>query len=95
MISYYTTLIDEFSPQLQRITVDKCKAVQTEIANLRRQLADQLKNFGPDRVDEHFNETMANAESDRELYELSNAYEDPLMAPLKGVKEKIKALRVS
>lgn len=95
VIIYYANLIDELTPQLKGITVDEYKAVQAEIDGLRQQLVDHLKDFGHSRVDEYFNGTMANAESDQELYELSNAYEDLLTAELRGIKEKLKALRVS
>lgn len=95
VIIHYTDLIDALTPQLKGITVDKYKAIQAEIADLRQQLAKHLKNFGHGRVDEYFNEAMANAESDQELYELSNAYEDLLTAQLKDIKEKLRALRVN
>lgn len=58
-------------------------------------MVDHLKDFEHSRVDEHFNRTMANAESDQKLYELSNAYEDLLIAQLRSIKEKLKALLVS
>lgn len=95
VIIHYTNLIDELIPQLQGITVDEYKAIQAEIDELRQQLVDHLKNFGHSQVDDYFNESMANAESDQELYALSNAYEDLLTAKLKGIKEKLKALRVN
>ena len=95
VITYYTTLIDKLTPQLQGNTLDDYQAVRAEIADLRRQMVDQLKNFGYNQLDEYFNESMANAESDQELYQLSNAYEDILLAELKRVKEKLHSLRTT
>ena len=95
VITHYTTLIDALSQQLHRASAPDCRVIRAEITDLRQQLADQLKNFGCNQVDEYFRESMANAESDQELYELSNAYEALLLAELKRVKEKLHALRVS
>ena len=95
VVIYYTNLIDELIPRLQGLMVDEYKAIQAEIDDLRQQLVDHLKDFGHSRVDEYFNTTMATAESDQELYDLSNAYEDLLTAELTGIKEKLRALRVS
>jgi hypothetical protein len=72
-----------------------CQAIGVEITDLRRQLADDLKNFGHNQVDDYFKESMANAESDQEFYDLSNAYETILLAELRRVKEKLHVLRVS
>ena len=93
VITYYTTLIDKLTPQLQGITQDDYQAIRTEITELRRQMIDQLKNFGHNQVDEYFNNSMANAESDQEFYDLSNAYENILLAELKRIKEKLHSLR--
>ncbi|GAB3222332.1 hypothetical protein [Spirosoma arcticum] len=95
VITHYTTLIEMLTQQLQRMSPHDCQAIGAEISDLRRQLADNLKNFGCNQVDEYFRESMANAESDQEFYELSNAYEAILVAELKCVKEKLHALRVS
>lgn len=95
VISHYTTLIGKLTPQLQGTKLNDCQRVRAEIADLRRQLVEHLKNFGHNQVDEYFNESMANAESDQELYDLSNAYETILLAEMKRIKEKLYALRVS
>lgn len=95
VIIHYTTLISKLTPQLQGVNVQDYQDIRAEIAGLRRQLVEHLKNFGHNQVDEYFNESMANAESDQELYDLSNAYENILLAEMKRIKEKLYALRVS
>ncbi len=95
VITYYTTLIDELVPQLQGITQADYQVIKAEITDLRRELSKQLKNFGHNRVDEYFNEAMVSAESDQELYALSNAYETVLMAELKRIKGALHVLRTT
>lgn len=95
VITHYTALIDELTPQLQGITADDYQAIRVEIADLRRQLVDQMKNFGYSHVDEYFSESMANAESNQEYYKLSNAYEAILVAELSRIKEKLHTLRIT
>lgn len=95
VITHYTTLIDQLTQQSPGVFPHDYQAVRAEIADLRQQLVDHLKNFGHNQVDEYFRESMANAESDQELYDLSNAYESILLAELRRVKEKLHALRVS
>ena len=95
VIAYYGTLIDQLIPQLEGVTLDGYQAIRTEIADLRQDLVDQLKNFGHSQVDGYFNEAMATAESDQEYNDLSNAYEDLLLAELKRIKEKLHALRTT
>lgn len=95
VINYYTTRIEMLTQQLQRMSSNDYQIIESEITDLRRQLADELKNFGHDQVDEYFERSMANAKSDQEFYELSNAYETILLAELRRVKEKLHALRVS
>lgn len=95
VIAHYTLLIDQINQTRLGADSQDYQAVRAEIAELRQQLVDQLKNFGHRHVDDYFNESMANAESDQELYDLSNAYEAILLAELRRVKEKLHALRVS
>lgn len=95
VIAHYTLLIDQLNQTQLSIEHRDYQAVRAEIADLRQQLVDQLKNFGHRYVDEYFSESMVNAESDQELYDLSNAYEAILLAELRRVKEKLHALRVS
>ena len=95
VITYYTTLIDELASQLQGITKDDYQLIRVEIADLRRQLVKQLKNFGHDRLDEYFHEAMQHAESDQELYALSNAYESNLITELQRIKAALYILRTT
>jgi hypothetical protein len=95
VLTYYTALIDQLIPHLQDITEDGYQSVQAEIADLRHELVNQLKNFGHSHVDVYFDEAMASAESDKELYQLSNAYEEILLANLNHLKEKLQHLRTS
>ncbi|WP_460906352.1 hypothetical protein [Spirosoma areae] len=93
MITYYTDLINKLIPQLQEITQNDYQAIQTEIADLRHELSKQLKNFGHNRINEYFNEAMEHAESDQELYALSNAYETMLIVELQRIKGALHDLR--
>jgi protein subunit release factor A len=95
VLTYYTTLIDQLIPKLHGITEDGYQTVQSEIADLRQELVNELKNFGHSKVDVYFNEAMATAESDKELNHLSNAYEEILLAKLVRLKEKLQNLRTT
>jgi hypothetical protein len=95
VLTYYTGLIDQLVPQLKGISLDTCRAIQLEIDDLRQELVSHLKNFGHTHVDVYFNEAMANAESDKEYYKLSNAYEDILLEKLKRLKAKLQVLRTT
>lgn len=95
VVVHYTTLIDELTPQLRGITSDDYQAIRAEIADLRRQLVEHLRNFGYTNVDEYFNEAMVSAESNQEYFSLSNAYETVLMAELTRIKENLHALRTT
>ena len=95
VVTYYTGLIDQLTPQLQGVTLDDYQAVRSQIVELRRELIEQLKNFGHSQVDEYFKETMTNAETGQELYELSNAYEALLLAELNRIKVLLYTLRTT
>jgi hypothetical protein len=95
VVAYYTSLIDELTPQLQEDTFNDSQSQRLEIAHLRRQFVKDLENFAPNRVDEYFNEKMANAESDQEYFQLSNAYETILLAELANIKKKLHTLRTA
>ena len=95
VITYYTTLINELVVQLQGITPDDYQTIRAEIEDMRRKLSEELKNFGHDRVDEYFAEAMAHAESDQELYALSNAYETRLRSELLRIKEALHMIRTT
>lgn len=95
VVAYYTSLIDELTPQLQDDTLNDNQSPRLEIAHLRRQFVKDLENFAPNRVDEYFNEKMANAKSDQEYFQLSNAYETILLAELANIKKKLYILRTA
>ena len=95
VVIHYATLIDRLTPQLWSFTQKEDQAVRAEIAHLRQQLADQLKNFGHGQVGEYFREAMTNSESDQECYTLSNAYEAILLAELRYIKDELYALRTT
>ena len=95
VVIYYTTLIDGLIPQLRDITCDDYQTIQADIADLRRELAEQIKNFGHDYVNDYFNEAMASAESDQEYYKLSNAYETILRTELTRIKEQLHILKTT
>ena len=95
VITHYTTLIDALVPRLRGITKDDYQAIRAELAELRLHLAKQLKNFGHDRLDEYFREAIEHAESDQELYALSNAYESTLIPQLQRIKEALHWLRTT
>lgn len=95
VISHFTKLIDDLIPKLQGITKDDYQAIKTEIAELRQQLSIQLKNFGNNRVDEYFTQALEQAESDQEMYALSNAYEQLLTIDLKRIREALHVLRTT
>jgi hypothetical protein len=54
-----------------------------------------LKNFGHNRVEEYFTQAMEHAESDQEMYALSNAYEQLLAVELKRIREALQTLRTT
>ena len=95
VILHYTTLIDELVPQLQGITKDNYGGIRADIADLRRQLSKQLKNFGHDHLDGYFSEAIEQAESDPELYALSNAYESSLTSELQRLREVLYRLQTT
>lgn len=95
IITYYTTLIDELIPKLQEITQDNYQVVRAEIAGLRQELRRHLKDFSPSQMNEYFTEAMEHAESEPELYALSNAYENLLTAQLRRIKEALYTLRTT
>ena len=96
VIAYYGALIDQLISQLQGVTSqDDYQSIRTEIADFRQDLVNQLKNFGHSQVDEYFGQAMATAESHQEYHDLSNAYEELLLAELKRIKEKLHALRTT
>ena len=95
VVVHYTDLINEHTPQLQETTVDDYQGVRAEINCLRKEMSEQLKNFGSNQVDGYFTQAMVSAESDQELYALSNAYETLLLAELKRLKEILHTLRTT
>lgn len=95
VISYYITLIDELKPQLKDITQDNYQATRGELATLRQELMEHLRNFGHHQVDAYFQEAIASAESNQEYYGLSNAYETILLDELARIKEKLQVLRTT
>lgn len=95
VITYYTDLIEQLAPQLQGITIDEYQAIRAEISDLRKELVNQLKNFDHRQVDVYFTDAMASAESELELYALSNAYEALLIGELRRIKKKLHLLRTT
>lgn len=95
VILHYTTLIDKLVPQLQGITEDNYQGIRASIVDLRSQLSKQLKNFGHNQLDEYFIKAIKHAESDPELYALSNAYESYLITELQRLKEALYHLRTT
>lgn len=95
VVVHYTNLIKEHTSQLQETSVDDYQGVRTEIISLRKEMTEQLKNFGSKQVEAYFIPAMVSAESDQELYALSNAYEIRLLAELKRLKEILHTLRTS
>ena len=88
-------LTDQPVFQMLVAILDEYRTDQTGLDNLHGQVSDHLKQFGCNNLDTYFNEAMADAKSDQELYWLSDAYEIILLVELKRIKKKLHVLRTT